>query len=80
MSPPLICRVGEALYGPHWVRPLAAALGVSERTMRYWQDGTREPPPGIYRELSAMATTRRAELSALKAEISATVKRSGDQD
>lgn len=74
----LICRIGQALFGPHWVRPLAEALGVSERTMRYWHDGTREPPAGIYREASAMITARRAELAALKAEISATVKRSGD--
>ncbi len=78
MSQPLICRVGEALYGPHWVRPLASALQVSERTMRYWQDGTREPPAGVLRELASLITKRRAELSTLKGEISATVKRSGD--
>ncbi len=78
MSQPLICRVGEALYGPHWVRPLASALQVSERTMRYWQDGTREPPAGIYRELASLIGARRAELADLKGEVSATVKRSGD--
>lgn len=66
MATPLICRVGEALYGPHWVRPLAETLSVSERTMRYWQDGTREPPPGIWAEVLRLIVAKEAELKALK--------------
>jgi len=66
MTPPLICRVGEALYGPHWVRPLASALGVSERTMRYWQDGTREPPDGIWADALRLISEKEADLKALK--------------
>jgi hypothetical protein len=31
--------VGEALFGNQWRCPLARALGVSERTMRYWAAG-----------------------------------------
>lgn len=66
MTAPLICRVGEALYGPHWVRPLASALGVSERTMRYWQEGVREPPDGIWSDSLRLIAEKEAELKALK--------------
>lgn len=65
MTPPLICRVGEALYGPHWVRPLASALGVSERTMRYWHDGTREPPPGVWKEIAGLCRAQGKRLTRL---------------
>lgn len=65
MSQPLIVQVGEALYGPHWVRPLAAALGVSERTMRYWQAGTIKPPAGAWADLSRMCGERSKELASL---------------
>lgn len=58
---PSIITIGEALYGPHWVRPLADALGVSERTMRYWQAGERHPPPGVWTELAKLCRER-AEL------------------
>ena len=74
-KPPLICRVGEALYGPHWVRPLASALDVSERTMRYWQDGSREPPPGVLAELAKMCTERRKALADLKVELRSLIVR-----
>lgn len=32
--------VGRLLYGERWQTPLAAALGVSDRTLRYWLAGT----------------------------------------
>lgn len=54
MPRPTLREAGEALYGVHYVRPLADALGVSERTMRYWHDGTREPPPGVWREIASL--------------------------
>lgn len=70
MSQPLICQVGEALYGPHWVRPLASALEVSERTMRYWQDG-KEPPDGIWADCARLCRERVKLLERLGQKLSA---------
>lgn len=64
-----IVPIGEALYGPHWVRPLADALGVSERTMRYWQAGERSPPPGVWTELAKLCRERMAILDGLAAKL-----------
>jgi hypothetical protein len=37
-----LATVGEALFGERWQRPLARALGASERIMRYWAAGKFE--------------------------------------
>jgi hypothetical protein len=42
---------GEALYGPRWQRDLAAALGVSTRSVRAWAAGEREIPEGVWDEV-----------------------------
>lgn len=62
---PFICTLGQALYGPHWVKPLASALGVSERTMRYWAAGEREPPPGIWIDAVKLCHEHRETLANL---------------
>lgn len=50
--------VGEALLGPEWQSPLAALLGVSGRTVRYWSDprpGKAHPiPEGVWPQLAAL--------------------------
>lgn len=43
MTPELLSRLGLALYGPEWQTPLAAALGVSDRTVRNWTTGRTAP-------------------------------------
>lgn len=49
--------VGEALFGPRWQTPLALALKVSDRTVRYWLAG--EPiPPGVWGELGQLCDRR----------------------
>jgi DNA-binding transcriptional regulator YiaG len=53
-----IIRTGEALYGPHWQRELARALGVNERTMRRWVAGETNPPESIQKELTALIGER----------------------
>jgi hypothetical protein len=42
---------GAALYGPRWQRDLAAALGVSTRSVRAWAAGEREIPDGVWVEV-----------------------------
>lgn len=34
LTPALICRAGSALFGPEWQAPMAALVGVNERTVR----------------------------------------------
>jgi hypothetical protein len=46
--------VGRLLYGEHWQTPLAAALGVSDRTIRYWLAGTIRPDLLHFRCLVAL--------------------------
>lgn len=55
--------VGEALYGPLWQTPMARALQVADRTVRYWAAGDREIPDGIWADLAAVCRTRGAELA-----------------
>ena len=38
----LIEQVGLALYGEHWLTPLAAAMGINSRTVRRWAAGQQE--------------------------------------
>lgn len=64
----LFCRAGEALCGPQWHREIARRLGVSERSVRYWQAG-RPVPDGVWGDLREMANERRDELAKLLAEL-----------
>ena len=66
----LLNKTGEALYGPHFQRELSKALGVAERTMRRWQLGEFQIPPGIRAELAALVVKRQRELQALLKELS----------
>lgn len=34
LTPALICRAGAALFGPEWQAPMAALVGVDERSVR----------------------------------------------
>lgn len=60
----LLIRTGQALYGPQWQRPLAADLGVSDRTVRRWYAG--DPiPEGVKTDLLAAVRKRGAVLDEL---------------
>lgn len=63
MTPTLFSKIGEALYGPSWRNALADALGVAERTVRRWQDGTSAIPDGIKGELVKLCRKHSAELA-----------------
>ena len=54
----LVRDVGALLFGPHWQRELAKALGVSERNMRRWVAGEARPPEDISARLLALIDAR----------------------
>ena len=58
----LIKQVGEALYGPHWQRPLARDLDVSDRLVRFWAAGDRKLPDGLPPQLLTLLRERGSEL------------------
>jgi hypothetical protein len=44
-SPDQIGDVGRQLYGERWQAPLANALGINTRLLRYWLSGELQPSP-----------------------------------
>lgn len=51
LTPALLARVGEALYGPRWQSELARVFVVNDRTVRRWVAGDSPVPPGITSQL-----------------------------
>jgi hypothetical protein len=64
-TPPPLAEIGEALYGDRWQRSMARALGVSERTVRYWAAGHHPVPISLSPQLVGLARDRRAQLQRL---------------
>ncbi len=67
MSPDELREIGTLLYGERWQAPLAADLGVGDRTVRFWASNGpkgREIPPGAVADIYRLAETRRADLDA----------------
>ena len=58
MTPNDLATIGAAIYGPSWKRPLAAALGISERSIRNWMAGKYPVPEGVRRDLIELAWQR----------------------
>lgn len=56
MTPDLLRAVGEALYGEYWIKPLAGALQVNERTVQRWAAG--EYLPRIEAQAGILGDTR----------------------
>lgn len=54
MTPADLARRGAALFGDHWKEPLAAALGVTRRSLDRWLDGTRGVPDGLVQEVELL--------------------------
>jgi hypothetical protein len=57
-----LAMIGVLLWGPHWQTPMAAALAVSDRSVRYWVEG-RTIPDGIWNELAAICRQRAGDLT-----------------
>jgi len=62
MSPELLRRVGEALYGDQWQTPLSRELEVADRTVRRWLSGRMQPHPDITAYLYRLVCERRDAL------------------
>lgn len=69
MSPDLLRRIGEALYGERWQSALAAELGIADRSLRYWLAGRSPIPPTIKEELRGLLQANHGEIGELLREI-----------
>lgn len=65
MRPDRLAQIGQALFGDHWREPMAALLGVNERTVRRWRDESRDIPEGIWPVLKSALAAKRREIDAL---------------
>jgi hypothetical protein len=54
MMPDELRSIGEQLYGPRWQTPLARALPVSTRTIRYWLAGKRKIRPLVAERIKGL--------------------------
>jgi len=57
-------RLGEAMYGPQWQTPMARAIGVTDRTVRYMAAGERGIHEGTVAALVPAILDRVAFMSA----------------
>lgn len=64
-----ISQCGIALYGEYWVGALSQELGVSDRSLRRWVNGTVPIPDGVWRDIHALMVEKRTLLDAAIAEI-----------
>lgn len=57
---------GRALFEDRWQTNLAEALGVNDRTVRYWAPGEREPDANIAADFLLLIERRVSELAEVK--------------
>lgn len=65
----LFDRAGRALYGDHYVAPMAFALKVEKTTVRNWAAGKSYIPRGVWKQVYSAIMERAAELPAIGAEL-----------
>lgn len=58
MTPAELRSIGEKLYGPCWQTPLARALPVATRTIRYWLAGKRAIRPLVAERIRSLAAQK----------------------
>lgn len=56
-------RAGALLLGDQWQRPLARALGVSDRLVRRWAAGDRPVPAWVVEEMMGLLQERQRALN-----------------
>ena len=68
MTPDILARTGEALFGIDWKNPLAEALQVNSNTLRRWMNKGQEIPEGIADDLVDLIDSRTAQLVGVRNE------------
>lgn len=69
ISAETLARVGRALFGDQWQTPLARALDMSERSVRFMLAGDRGISAGIVADLVTILEARGAELAEVAKEL-----------
>jgi hypothetical protein len=69
MTPDLLHRVGEALFGERYQVALANALGVNDRTMRRWISGDSAIPDTLCIDLFNLCLNREDVLRKIRNEL-----------
>lgn len=69
----LFDRAGRALFGDHYVAPLAYLLGAEKGTVRNWSAGKSRVPPGVWGQITAALLKRGPEIEGVFREIGAVV-------
>ena len=57
------------LYGDEYVPPLSAALGIAERTVQRWANGTRRVPPDAWGKLSRLLAAENERIGSAATEV-----------
>lgn len=57
-----LIKIGKALYGERWQRPLAAALGIQDKQVRRYVNGESEPSDERMERLERLAQQREIEI------------------
>jgi hypothetical protein len=65
VSQDVLRDIGTAIWGPRWAMEMARALGVGDRTVRYWKTGEYLPPHHIWGKLADILQERRTTLAQL---------------
>lgn len=74
ISPGAFARVGRALYGDKWQSPLARALSINERSVRYMAAGDRLVSIGIVGGLLEIVLDRQEELRQIGDELAGVLR------
>lgn len=69
MTPTLLCKAGEALYGARWQSDLARDLGVADRTMRRWAAGEFSIPDAVSGELRGILKAKGIAMAAVRRKL-----------
>jgi predicted transcriptional regulator len=69
MTPELLRRAGEALYGPQWRRAIAADLGITDRTIRRWIAGSFPIPAAVALELANICRGHCVAIEGIEAQM-----------
>src|SRR6185437_9343919 len=49
-----LVAAGESIFGARWVKPLARAIGINHRTVRFWKNGGRRIPGSAAAKIRAL--------------------------